>query len=246
MPTQAVLSVSLLRGAQVGTAHRTVPRAPAVATAAVQQLLRGPDATETAAGLTTAIPTGTTLRSVVLRAGVATVDLSRNFGTAATAIVMAERLAQVVFTLTQFPSVTGVAFALDGQATATFGGSFMLAQPATRASFTEQTPPILVESPAPSDAVTSPLTVTGIANTYEGATSFRLLDASGATLGEARGTGGAMGQWAPFEAQVRFPIPMSSTGTLIAFTYSPKDGSMVDEVSIPVRLLAPGQGSRTA
>ena len=49
----------------------------------------------------------------------------------------------------------------------------------TRADFEEQTPIILVESPLPFEEVTSPLRVTGTANTFEATFQYELLDARG-------------------------------------------------------------------
>jgi len=69
----------------------------------------------------------------------------------------------------------------------------VLEPPASRALFPDLTPAILVESPTPGDVIQNPLFVTGVANTFEGKTSFRLLDAGGRTLSEAQGTGGTMG-----------------------------------------------------
>ena len=151
---------------------------------------------------------------------------------------MATRLAQVVFTVTQFPSVTGVEFQLDGVNTVVFGaGGLVLDRPASRASFPDLTPAILVENPTPDDAILSPLLVTGVANTFEGETSFRLLDASGRTLAEAQGTGGTMGSWGRFTASLRFNAgdAAGSTGALVGYDHSPKDGSPVDVVKIPIR-----------
>ena len=63
-----------------------------------------------------------------------------------------EALAQIVYTLTQFPTVESVE--IDGESY-------------TRADFEEQTPSVLVESPLPFEEVTSPLRATGTANTFE-------------------------------------------------------------------------------
>ena len=101
----------------VATARRAVPQTVAVATAAVNALLTGPTTQERAIGMSTDIPTGTTLRRLTIAGGVATVDLSSAFAAAGTKSAMTARLAEVVYTLTQFPSVgKGVLFKVDGAA----------------------------------------------------------------------------------------------------------------------------------
>ena len=80
-------------------------------------LLGGPTARERGIGMSTDIPAGTALRGVAIAGGVATVDLSSAFAASGTTPSMTARLAQVVYTLTQFPSVgKGVLFKVDGAA----------------------------------------------------------------------------------------------------------------------------------
>ena len=65
-------------------------------------------------------PGGDDLNGVEIEDGVATVDLSEEFDDGGGSAGMFMRLAQIVFTLTQFPSVTGVQFELDGDPVETF------------------------------------------------------------------------------------------------------------------------------
>ncbi len=133
----------------VATARRAVPQTVAVATAAVNALLAGPTARERAIGMSTDIPAGTTLRRLTIAGGVATVDLSSAFTAAGTKSAMTARLAQVVYTLTQFPSVgKGVLFKIDGAAVTSFGATGIdLAHPQRRADYESVTPPIFVDEP---------------------------------------------------------------------------------------------------
>ena len=110
-----VLSVYFMRGQYVGAAHRAVPATPAPAGAAMRQLLAGPTAAEQAAGLHSQIPPGTTVRGLTIRNGVATIDLSGEFAAGGAATEERGRLAQVVYTLTQFPTVKGVRFRIEGE-----------------------------------------------------------------------------------------------------------------------------------
>src|SRR6266508_562810 len=98
----------------------------------------------------------------------------------------------------------------------------------------EQTPIILVESPVSGDAVTSPLRVSGTANTFEATLQLRLVQ-DGRKLYEhfVTATSGS-GQRGTFE----WEIPYKATGaaTLEAFEYSAADGSETHKISIPIRL----------
>lgn len=109
-----IVEVFLPRGEQVEALSRSVPRVPRIGTAALEQLLAGPTADEQAAGYGTEIPDGTRLRNLAITDGVATVDLSSTFESGGGTLALTIRVAQVVCTLDQFPTVDGVRFALDG------------------------------------------------------------------------------------------------------------------------------------
>ncbi len=95
-------------------ALRTHTSTPRVATAALEALLAGTTRAERAAGLTTDIPRGTRLLGVTIANGVAKVDLTSGYEAGADARSLQLRLAQVVYTLTQFPSVKAVRFEVGG------------------------------------------------------------------------------------------------------------------------------------
>lgn len=89
---------------------RTVHDDPA---AVVKALIDGPGATEVNLNLRTAIPPATQVRTVVVTNRTARVDLSADF----TAVGGQEEIfavAQIVVTLTSFPPVDTVTFAIDG------------------------------------------------------------------------------------------------------------------------------------
>jgi hypothetical protein len=86
-----------------------------VATAAVKALLDGPDRAERAAGIATEIPRETRLNSIVISSGVARIDLSSDYQSGASLRSLQLRLAQVVYTLTQFPTVSAVRLSVDGE-----------------------------------------------------------------------------------------------------------------------------------
>jgi hypothetical protein len=159
LPT-APLSVRiyLARDGRISPVSRTVPGTRAVARAAVEQLLAGPTSGETREGFTSAVPSGTALRGIGISSAVATVDLTPAFsgGSPSTATM---RLAQVVYTLTQFPSVTSVRVRV--------GGSPYLSGLQARSDYESVTPRILVESPTPGASVRCPLRITGTSDDFE-------------------------------------------------------------------------------
>ena len=108
-----------------GDAHlvpvlRTVPATRAVATAAVRELLAGPASDEQ--GLLTMIPAGSQLLGITIDGSVATVDLTGAFESGGGSASMFGRLAQLVYTATQFPTVDAVRLRLDGQPVESIGG----------------------------------------------------------------------------------------------------------------------------
>jgi spore germination protein GerM len=230
------LSVYFMRDEKVATAHREVPHTLEVAAAAMRALLAGPTDAEAAAGLTTAIPEGTEYLATAIEGTVATVNLTGEFETGGGSASMAARLAQVVYTLTQFPTIESVRFALDGEPVDVFGGEgIVLDEPVGRADFEELTPAIFVEAPAVGDTVASPLRVWGTANTFEAVFQLQVLDADGAVLIEevVMATSGS-GTRGTFDVGVPFDVPAGEEGTLRVFEASARDGSPVNVVEIPV------------
>lgn len=105
---------------------RTVPGTVDVATNAIEALIDGPTAAEIEDGLATAIPADTLLLGVDIADGVATIDLSSEFEQGGGTFAMTSRLAQVVYTLTQFDTVDEVVFWIDGEVVTVFSGEGLL------------------------------------------------------------------------------------------------------------------------
>jgi spore germination protein GerM len=116
-------------------AHRTTVSGGTEARLAValHALLAGPTPQEKRRGLTSEIPLGTTLRSVQVRGGVATVDLTTSFTRGGGSSSMMGRVWQVVYTATQFPDTSAAQILLDGERVQTLGGEgVMIGEPLTR------------------------------------------------------------------------------------------------------------------
>ena len=218
--------------------ERTEPSSPRVGTAAVNALLAGPSAAEKAAGLGTSIPEGTELLGLSIDGGVATVDLSRTFESGGGSLSMFNRLAQLTYTLTQFPSVHGVNLELEGKPVTVFSGEgIILDQPMTRRSYRDRLPAILVRSPLIGEQVSSPVTVSGTADVFEAVVSITILDADGREIATSTtmatcGTGcrGA------FSTTVGFSVDRTQDGVVRVYEASAKDGRPIHVVDIPVML----------
>ncbi len=142
--------------------YRTEPATPRVGTAALESLLEGPDSFEMGYGLRTAIPDGTQLLGLEIDGEIARVDLTSEFESGGGSASMQLRLAQIVYTITQFPTVKSVVFSLDGQPIEVLGGEgVIIDHPLTRRDFADQLPAILVTSPALNQRVESPIVLRG-------------------------------------------------------------------------------------
>lgn len=233
--TKGRVSVYFLSGEKLAPAHRQVT-GTARATAAIKNLLTGPRTYEKKAGWSTAIPSGTKLNGVTINRRIATVDLSGRYESGGGSFSMGARLAQVVFTATQFSTVDKVKFELDGKPVTVFGGEgIMLNRPVGRADFEEFSPAVLVESPAIGDTVRSPVRIWGSANVFEAVFRLRIVDAAGRRAADVRvqATSGT-GTRGTFDVMVPYRATRSGTGKLIAYYNSPKDGSEVVVARIPL------------
>ena len=96
--------------------ERTLTYSPAVGTAAMNALLAGPTAAEqtTWPAISSTIPAGTKLLGLTVADGIARVDLSKEFESGGGTFSVTARLAQVVYTLEQFPTVDAVEFYIEG------------------------------------------------------------------------------------------------------------------------------------
>lgn len=209
-----------------------------VAAGAIAGLLAGPDDDEMEIGFTTAIPSGTELLGVEIEDRVATVDLSEEFGSGGGSASMTGRVAQLVFTVTQFPTVDAVSFKLEGEPVTALGGEgLVLDEPQTRADWEAASPAILVESPLPFGEASSPLRIEGTANTFEAVFGITVTDGDGLIVYDesAMATSGT-GTRGTFDVTARFDVPTAGLGAVIVYEESAQDGSRINIVELPVHL----------
>ena len=96
---------------------------------------------------------------------------------------------------------------------------------------------ISVRIPQPNAIVSSPLAVEGMERTFEQNVVLRLKDGKGNEFIKTAviGTAPDAGIHGPYHAELTFEKPATRTGTLEVFQGSPKDGSEIDKVTVPVR-----------
>jgi spore germination protein GerM len=225
-------------GEKICATTREVPQTLEVGAASMRALLEGPTAAEREAGMFSNIPEGTTFLGLDIVEGVATVDLSQEYSSGGGSLSMFMRLAQVVFTLTQFPTVEGVNFKLDGEPIDVLGGEgIIIDRPQTRADYEDMSPAILVESPTLGQTVISPLRITGTANVFEAVFQVNLVDWDGLIIAEevVMATSGT-GTRGTFDETISFTVDQPGPGALIVFSESGKDGSPINVIEIPLQL----------
>jgi germination protein M len=219
---------------------REIPHTPAVGSAAMSELLKGPNDDEMGArpAMYTAIPDGTRFLGLTIKDGVATVDLSREFESGGGSASVIGRLAQVVYTLTQFPTVKGVKFELDGEPVGAFSGEGVILEDAVdRDDYLDQLPVIFVDRPAWGGVLANPARISGVANTFEATFQVRIANGSGRVIAQKQvmATCGT-GCWGTFDERIPYTVANAGWGTLQVYEPSAKDGSEVSLTTYPVWL----------
>jgi spore germination protein GerM len=219
---------------------RVVPRTQAVGGAAMAALLAGPNDAEMGArpAMYTSIPDGTRFLGLKIDNGIATVNLSREFESGGGSASVLGRLAQVVYTLTQFPTVSGVKFELDGVPVTVFSGEgVVLTEPVDRSDYHDQLPAVFVDRPAWGGVLGNPGRVVGLANVFEATFHLRILDGGGHRLADApvMATCGT-GCWGTFDVTIPYTVGSAGWGTLQVYELSAADGSIENLTEYPVWL----------
>ncbi|MFF0174910.1 Gmad2 immunoglobulin-like domain-containing protein [Micromonospora profundi] len=218
---QATVTIELwyVRSGQLVPTRRTRPATVATSRLALTELAAGPTPAEAATGLTTWLPAGVEVTRIT--DGVATLRIPPAGDPAEQRL----REAQVVWTLTQFPSVRQVRFG-DGD-------------PVGRADYTSLLPPIVVTGPTVGERVTAPLTVTGTADVFEATVSVRVRDAAGREVATGFGTASCgSGCRGAYRVVVGWRTTREQHGTVEVYEVSAHDGARINTVAVPV-ILAP-------
>lgn len=233
------LQVWFARDGGLVSVRRTHPQTQAVATAATDALLDGPTDAERSAGFTSAIPSGTRLLGIAVDSGVATVDLTSEYQSGGGSDSMQTRLGQVVYTLTQFPTVQKVRFRLDGNPVDVFSSEgIVLDHPVGRADYADLLPAIVVSEPVQGATVTSPVTVSGTADVFEANVTVEVLDAKGKVVGKTFTTASCgTGCRGSYSVPVPFELGKRQAGTIVVHDDDAEGtGTPPHSVRVPVTL----------
>ena len=207
----AIVALYFLQDGKVWPERRGITTDQAIATNTINQLFEGAES-----DLTTAIPPETRLGGLTVDGGVASIQLEPP-------LTDRKAMAQVAYTLLQFPTVRRVSFN---------GG-----RPLAARAFEAQTPAILVQSPLGGEEVEPGFEATGTANTFEATFQYELLDAEGKVLKKdfVTATSGS-GTRGTFSFTVPYEVDAPEQGRLVVFEISAADGSRTNERAIPLAL----------
>jgi germination protein M len=229
------LPLFFIRDGKLGVARRAMPADANIVTNALGSLLAGPTASEEQAGLSTAIPSLTRVRSTALMGDVVVINLSGSFSALGPETSPELRLAQIVYTVSIFP--VRVLFQIDGQPARAVGGFVLPDRPLTRDDFAAWAPPVLVESVGPGELLTAATEISGSTAASEAGVGVRVTDAGGQVLFEGATTS-AKGRGARHEFTTSAPFAATAPGpgTLTVWELSPAPGVAPLVLTIPVQL----------
>jgi spore germination protein GerM len=187
-------------------------------------------------GFSTAVPGDALWTNIRLDDGVAMVDFPAEFEAGGGTALMRARLAQVVFTATQFPEVDAVLFMIEGEPVEVFSAEgIVLDGPQTRADWYDEAQAVYVDVPLIGSVVGSPISLSGVANVFEGNLEFEVSTAGGSVV-----TGGSTtascgsGCWGDFSAEIPYVLEARSDGFVTVYVRSAEDGSRQDLISLPI------------
>ncbi len=220
--------------------NRRIPSTKAVGRASLEQLFAGPTAGEMSGipSISTTIPVGVRVLGLTIREGIAIVDLGGEFGGTDTSPVVAQRMGQVVFTLTSIPHVNEVLFRQDGVAIkAQTSDGQLVSRPVLKADYLDFAAALTVESPVYGGPGGNPLHVTGFGAVFEAQFNYALTDANGLIIAEGSamttlGTG-----WGGFDFVIPYKVAKKQTGALIVWDFSAANGERIDIREYPVVLV---------
>lgn len=213
-----------------------VATTPAIARAALEELLRGTPQDE---DHSTPFPKAAKVNSVVIQGGVATVDWSAEvLEASAGARVETLAIQSIVYTLTEFPTITKVRFTVEGKDSGAatngrriedFWGHVGLSdQPWDRDPEIDVLSPITLWSPLEGTSSSGTLNLSGLAQTFEANVGIILRDANGKIVVQTSATAlEAAPAREPFTKKIKFTPPSTpQTWTLEVVEASAMDGSI--------------------
>ncbi len=213
-----------------------------VARAAVNELIAGPTPDEQAGtpSVSGGLPEGTQLLGLTIAGDTARIDLSEEIENIGGTFGEMSVLAQLVFTLTQFPTVDEVVLLIEGEQVELFGGHGMEVAPSLNRDWFlggGLVPEILIDEPGWFGRADNPLLVTGIARAFEATVQWGLYDNDGLPLDEGFTMASAGGpDWGTFQFAIPYTVDSPQLGSLMMWEDSARDGSPINLVEHPVWL----------
>lgn len=95
-------------------------------------------------------------------------------------------------------------------------------------------PQIAVRQPKPYDIVDDPVQACGVGTGFEGVFVARVRDGHGTQIAEVPVHAGGLGVWGNYDVTLPVGLPSTTQGTLEVFQSSPKDGSELNKVVVPI------------
>ncbi len=195
-------------------------------------------------GMTSSIPEDTRVLGISVDGSTATVDLSSEFSAPGGTLDETMRLAQVVFAITQFDGVDRVKFRIDGEPRdPILSHGVEVGNGLTRDDVEPVRPAILIEEPHPGATVSDPVVIRGESNTFEATARYAVTDGEGKIVAEGFTTATAgSGIWGRFEVILDLADLdgyRPGTGSVVMWEESPRDGSRIGLVEVPVILPEP-------
>ena len=222
---------------------RSVPETAATARAAMEVLLAGPTRKERNASpaISTQLPADTALLAISVAGKTATVDLGEAFVSSHVPAIVQARLAQVVYTLTQFSSIDFVEFLVEGRPITTWGDTWYdydaVLQRVCCFFQEDLLPPIFVDRPAWGAGYVSGSDITGMASVFEAQFRAALLAADGRVLADRQVTAACGdGCWSDFHVALPYSVAKAQLGSLRVWDTSEADGTTIDLRIYPVWL----------
>jgi spore germination protein GerM len=218
---------------------RQVEPTVAVARTAMEQLFAGPTNAEreSVPAISSAIPAGVRILGLTISEDIATVDLSSEFGATDDSATVAQRAAQVVFTLSRFDSVAEVLFRQDGEPVSIqTGDGQLVSRPVGIHDYLEFAGALTIESPVYGGTGDNPMRVTGFGAVFEASFQYALTDDDGLIIEEglamtSNGTG-----WGGFDFTIDYEVDHRQVGALIVWAHSAENGDQIDVREYPVVL----------
>lgn len=228
-------------GAGIFPVHRDIPAVTGIGAATLELWIEGPSAVEKKAGIRSMVPAGTELLGLTINDGTAIVDLSSEFEkTGSGSFGESMLLAELAYTITQFPTVDQALLKIDGEFKDYYmGHGYVIDEDhPLRRRRNAPVAPITVNEPNFGAEFSSGDDVAGTANVFEANVSLRLRGEDGSILFEGFTTATCgTGCRGDFSEPFVFDVDHEQPGTIEVYESSAKDGSEINMVRISVTLV---------